>query len=148
MPRRDRHRTKPALPLGAGVQPRRVLSSPQDTPWPKAQRLKQRLTDALDARLADQALLDAAFSGLADPTPAADEQLPRTGVPLARERQLSSAFIRIASDAAGTYGTRCSTVVLVEQLGTRRQVRVVERSFDESGATSGQQEQYLDLIAR
>jgi uncharacterized protein with NRDE domain len=69
--------------------------------WPKVQRLKQRLTDVLDARLADQALLDAA-----------------------------------------------STVVLVEQLGTRRQVRVVERSFDESGATSGQQEQYLDLIAR
>ena len=112
------------------------------------QRLKQRLADALDARVDDQALLDAAFSALADPAPAADAQLPRTGVPLARERQLSSAFIRIESEQAGTYGTRCSTVVLVEQLGTRRQVRVVERSFDESGAISGQQEKRLDLIAR
>lgn len=132
--------------VGAGVFG--LSNASWDTPWPKVQRLKQRLAEALEARLDDQALLDAAFSALADPVPAADAQLPSTGVPLARERQLSSAFIRIESEQAGTYGTRCSTVVLVEQLDTRRQVRVVERSFDESGAISGQQEKRLDLIAR
>lgn len=132
--------------VGAGVFG--LSNASWDTPWPKVQRLKQRLANALDAQLDDKALLDAAFRALADPAPAADAQLPNTGVPLARERQLSSAFIRIEPDAAGTYGTRCSTVVLVEQLGMRRQVRVVERSFDESGAISGQREHRLDLFPR
>ena len=72
-----------------------------------------------------QDLIDGLFTILADRTTAADEQLPDTGVGLPRERTLSPAFI-----AASGYGTRCSSVVLVNNHG---QVVFVERSFGERG---------------
>jgi uncharacterized protein with NRDE domain len=78
------------------------------------------------------------FDALSHREPAADAQLPATGVPLERERQLSPAFIRIKAEA-GVYGTRCSTLVVVEALAQgRRRVHVVERRFAESGANSGE----------
>ena len=131
-----------------------------DTPWPKVLRLKRRLAEMLaaaDARMADagttpaaasdapaQALADAAFAALADTGVAPDAELPATGVPLERERQLSPAFIRIdapdttLSPAAGVYGTRCSTVVIVERIGARRQVRVIERRYSADGGIEGE----------
>ena len=113
-----------------------------DTPWPKVQLLKQRLARALDGATQAAPLIDAALAALADRTPADDAVLPRTGLALERERQLSPAFIRIApaDDGAGgaaSYGTRCSTVVLVEQTAQGRQVQVVERRHDAAGAVSG-----------
>jgi hypothetical protein len=49
---------------------------------------------------------------LRDDRPAPDAELPRTGVSLAWERMLSSAFIR-----APGYGTRCSTVIRRDRHG-------------------------------
>jgi uncharacterized protein with NRDE domain len=119
-----------------------------DTPWPKLTRLKQRLHAAVtDAYSADQLAADT-FAALADPTPAADAELPDTGVGVARERLLSPAFIRIpgAGTGAGThYGTRCSTVVVVEQVGPLRLVRVFERRFGADGAVEDDTALALEL---
>jgi uncharacterized protein with NRDE domain len=65
------------------------------------------------------------FALLADRRQAADRALPRTGVGLAWERLLSSAFI-----ASSDYGTRSSTVVLVGRDGG---VVFVERNFGPNG---------------
>ena len=67
---------------------------------------------------------------LADAAPAADGQLPDTGVGLATERLLSSVFI-----ASPSYGTRASSVVRVHADGTRE---MIERSFGPSGARLGE----------
>jgi uncharacterized protein with NRDE domain len=110
-----------------------------DTPWPKVRHLKQRLTQAVDRHHDLDALIGALFTALNDPLPAMDAELPQTGVTTVRERQLSSAFIRIAGGDGGTYGTRCSTVVVVEAAAGRRTVHVIERTHDESGHEAGLQ---------
>ncbi len=93
-----------------------------DTPWPKVTRGKQ----ALAALLASEETLDpqALFAVLADRTVAADAELPDTGFGLERERGLSAQFVTMDD-----YGTRCSTVVLVDHDGN---VDFIERSFDGS----------------
>lgn len=80
-----------------------------DTPWPKVVRGK-----AAFARLLENERLDveALFELLADREPAADADLPDTGIGLARERALSPMFI-----SAADYGTRSSTVVLIDNDG-------------------------------
>jgi uncharacterized protein with NRDE domain len=99
-----------------------------DAPWPKVQRLKAALRDMLqgtgDAEPAD-ALMQRLLTLLQDATPAEDHLLPRTGLPLERERQLSSTFIRTPD---GAYGTRCSTVVVTERVAGRQITHVLERS--------------------
>ena len=73
--------------------------------------------------------MEALFRMLADDRPAADAELPHTGVTVEWERLLSSPFIR-----APHYGTRCSTVLLIARDGN---ARLVERSFDADGAATG-----------
>lgn len=84
-----------------------------DAPWPKSGRathaLEQWLAQATDAPV-DEAQLASLFDALADTTPAPDARLPDTGVGLDLERVLSPPFVRGAR-----YGTRCSTVVLVDE---------------------------------
>lgn len=77
-----------------------------DTPWPKARRLRIAL-DGLPPEQWRQAP-ERVFAILHDAQPAKDAELPATGLPLPRERQLSSPFV-LGQD----YGTRCSTVVTV-----------------------------------
>ena len=79
-----------------------------DTPWPKVQTAKSRLSRAL----ADLDSTDAVLALLRDEAPAPDEQLPRTGMSLEWERLLSSAFVR-----APDYGTRCSTIIRIDHRG-------------------------------
>ncbi|PWB31716.1 hypothetical protein DCO48_15950 [Pseudomonas sp. SDI] len=96
-----------------------------DTPWPKL--LKAR--DGLRALLEDPQpghLLEL----LGDNRQAADSELPETGVGLATERLLSSVFI-----AGQSYGTRASTVLIVDADGSRR---LVERSFGPFGGHLGE----------
>ena len=138
--------------LGPGVHG--VSNAALDTPWPKVRRLKQRLHDLLadvHDQLVDvhdlQALQSAGLAALADPHYAEDAELPATGLPLLRERQLSPAFIRIVGGdpALAVYGTRCATVVAVQQLGNRRSVHVVERSFGSAGTVTGEVRHDWDL---
>ena len=76
-----------------------------DTPWPKLVRGRDAFARVLESGdLTDDDLL----AVLADETPAADADLPETGVGLALERVLSPLFIRGAR-----YGTRASTVLVL-----------------------------------
>jgi uncharacterized protein with NRDE domain len=116
-----------------------------DTPWPKVRALKQRLIQAVNQHHELDALMGELFAALLDPHPAADVELPQTGMSTERERQLSSAFIHIAGGDSGTYGTRCSTVVVVEALAGRRSVHVLERTFDASGREAGMHTERFEL---
>ncbi len=98
-----------------------------DTPWPKVLRSKAALAAAL-ARDGDP--LDAVFELLADRDPAPAVALPDTGVSPQWERILSPAFI-----VSPEYGTRCSTVMTIDDAG---EARFVERSFAASGAATGE----------
>ncbi|MNR47391.1 hypothetical protein D3C85_1664880 [compost metagenome] len=70
------------------------------------------------------------LSLLGDNLQAADGELPETGVGLTTERLLSSVFI-----ASQNYGTRASTVLIVEADGRRR---LLERSFGPFGGHLGE----------
>jgi len=96
-----------------------------DTPWPKVQTAKSRLSRALSESATSDALLEL----LRDDAPASDEQLPRTGLSLSWERLLSSAFVR-----APDYGTRCSTVVRID---ASRRACFDEWTWDATGVQIG-----------
>ena len=68
------------------------------------------LVEGLGDRLGDEAPL---LRLLKDDTIHPDAELPATGVPLEWERLLSAAFI-----LGPSYGTRCSTVVVIDRAGT------------------------------
>jgi uncharacterized protein with NRDE domain len=89
-----------------------------DTAWPKVARGKNRVSEILEGKFNYKDL----FTVLYDVETAADDLLPDTGVGLERERALSSMFIKSPG-----YGTRCSTVVLVNN---DDEVLFVERVFD------------------
>ena len=90
-----------------------------DTPWPKLERGRRTLRQVLDHEF--DPTPEAFLHLLADRTPAPDAELPNTGVPLEWERWLSPVFI----DAPG-YGTRSSTVLMVDNGG---RARMVERTW-------------------
>ncbi|UCH47426.1 MAG: NRDE family protein [Betaproteobacteria bacterium] len=94
-----------------------------DTPWPKVQRAKRKMQQLIDN--GSELHEDELFGLLADRTPAQDEELPSTGVPVEWERVLSPPFI-----VSDSYGTRASTVVL---MGLDGAVSVHERSFGAGG---------------
>jgi uncharacterized protein with NRDE domain len=96
-----------------------------DTPWPKVEQAKSRLSDALST-LTD---VDAALALLRDDEPAPDQRLPRTGMSVEWERLLSSAFIRSTD-----YGTRCSTLVRIDQ---HDHAYFDEWSWDSAGDETG-----------
>jgi uncharacterized protein with NRDE domain len=100
-----------------------------NTPWPKTRALMQHLQHWLEVDADD---LEPVFTALADERQAPDEALPDTGIGLERERWLSSAFI-----GGERYGTRASTLVLIDHAGAGR---IVERRFGPNGRPDGQTE--------
>jgi uncharacterized protein with NRDE domain len=116
-----------------GVQPERLqpgiygLSNHRlDTPWPKVAIAKQAFAAALDTLPAPTCF----FRLLADRTPAPDQDLPQTGIPLAMERMLSAIFI-----ASSDYGARASTFLLQHRDG---HFSMTERSFGPGGRLLGE----------
>lgn len=92
-----------------------------ETPWPKVRRAKQNLESIMqDQKIAPAPLFDL----LADDQEAPEEELPNTGIPNDVEKKVSPIFIK--SDG---YGTRCSTVLLIDHHG---EVTFVERRFKAS----------------
>ncbi len=91
-----------------------------DSSWPKVLRARQLLTAALQQ---DELAINELLLLLRDPTPFADAQLPDTGIGLERERLLSPLFI-----AGSTYGTRSTTVILVNRNG---EVLCAEQGHDQ-----------------
>jgi uncharacterized protein with NRDE domain len=90
-----------------------------DTPWPKVKRGKAHFERILAS---GEVTAENLFSLLLDEEIAPDETLPATGLPLERERALSSMFIKTPD-----YGSRCSTVIMVSR---NNQVFFSERVFD------------------
>lgn len=97
-----------------------------NTPWPKVERAKRLFQDVIASESFDAVdLLDV----LADEWRPSDDLLPQTGIGLHWERAISSIFIR-----GDEYGTRASTVVLVDNDGF---ATFLERSFAPGGAIVG-----------
>ncbi|MFG6413347.1 NRDE family protein [Roseateles sp. DC23W] len=126
-------------PLGDGIHG--VSNAALDTPWPKTVGLKAALAAALADGDNPARLTDVLFAALADDRPAADADLPDTGVGLARERLLSPRFVRLLDPqrpGQASYGTRCATVLVVEALADGRRVtHIAERSIDVQGQPCG-----------
>ena len=97
-----------------------------DTPWPKVRRAKELFRYATGSDRVDPAKL---LNLLADEWRPPDDELPKTGIGLQWERMVSSIFIR-----GDEYGTRASTVVLVDKNGT---ATFVERSYAPGGVIAG-----------
>jgi uncharacterized protein with NRDE domain len=103
-----------------------------DTPWPKLTRVTRGLSALLKNDETDAArLLDL----LNDPAPAADDELPDTGVGLELERLLSSPFI-----ISPHYGTRCSSVVKFSAAGPQE---FFERRYAPDGSITGETQQHF-----
>ncbi len=90
-----------------------------NTPWPKVEEGKRKFNELVQADRIDPHDL---FSMLYNEQRAHDDTLPDTGVGLDRERMLSSMFIK-----SPTYGTRCSTVLLIDK---NHRVQFTERVYD------------------
>jgi uncharacterized protein with NRDE domain len=104
-----------------------------DSPWPKVQKAKSQLKEAL-SQMSDTAPL---LAVLRDDRPAPDEELPRTGLSLEWERLLSSAFVR-----APDYGTRCSTIIRIDQRG---RAYFDEWSWNSGGEDVGRSSRQFEL---
>ena len=100
------NRAGPARALGPGVYG--VSNAVLDAPWPKVLRGRERLAALVSGGADTPALLDL----LEDRSPAADAELPDTGVGRTMERLLSPLFI-----ASPAYGTCSSTAVVVHRDG-------------------------------
>lgn len=89
-----------------------------ETPWPKVVKGKKRMGEVTAGPFSAKDLFEVLYNDeLAD-----DPSLPDTGVGLERERALSSMFIKSPG-----YGTRCSTVILVNY---DDEVLFAERVYD------------------
>lgn len=113
---------KPRL-LTAGVYG--LSNAKLDTPWPKVVKASNGLRRLLETPDHEQLL-----SVLADREQAADDQLPDTGVGKTMEKLMSSIFI-----TNNEYGTRASTVLIVDSQGRRR---MAERTFGPCGKEIGE----------
>lgn len=76
-----------------------------DTPWPKIQRGKALLKQAIKAGATNEQLL----SVVTDRHQPDDSELPSTGVPNWMEKMVAPIFIEAAQ-----YGTRCSTLLTLQ----------------------------------
>jgi uncharacterized protein with NRDE domain len=96
-----------------------------DSPWPKVERGKLALREALAGAAKPDGLIETLLTALSDRSIAEERALPSTGIGKDWERRLSAAFI-----GAPGYGTRASTVLLIDHDG---EVNFRERSFGERG---------------
>ena len=99
-----------------------------DAPWPKVLKSKQALTALLQS--GEALTVDQLLNLMQDREPAPDDALPATGLPLALERQLSSAFIH---NIERDYGTLCSTAIIRE---SGKRIHFCEQNYDRHGDTT------------
>ena len=100
-----------------------LSNGPFDRPWPKAQRLCEALGEWLESGSAEPEPL---FAALHDSTAREPGDAHLTDP----EPRLSGVFI-----ADPVYGTRSSTLVMIDQAGAGR---VIERRFDARASVTGQ----------
>lgn len=123
-----------------------------DADWPKSGLATRALSAWLESPASLQAPLRGAgeapssadpglamlLAAMADTTIAPDDALPDTGVGLELERLLSPPFV-----LGETYGTRCSTIVLIGDDG----IDFIERRYGPGGAQAGESAVRLPLRA-
>jgi uncharacterized protein with NRDE domain len=122
----------------SGAYPRRLergvyglSNAALDAPWPKVVQLKERLLRSVEQASDVAELARQLFLALSDRTEAEVVHLPKTGLSIDRERQLSPAFIRTPDRS---YGTRSSTIIITERVNRHQITHVFERTF---GAVDG-----------
>jgi uncharacterized protein with NRDE domain len=93
-----------------------------NTPWPKVRKGKSELNRVIST-MGSSFEIEQLFHMVSDRTKAPIEELPDTGVGLELEQSLSPLFIQMPH-----YGTRCSTIVLIDQ---NNHISFVERTFQE-----------------
>lgn len=108
-----------------------------DTPWPKVQWAKEGLKNIIQKQSVSE---EALFSLLASDRKASEEELPDTGIPKDIEKQVSPIFIK-----GEQYGTRCSTILLVDSEG---EATFVERCFEPGTAEVRNQNRYTFTVDR
>ena len=104
-----------------------------DDPWTKVTRSKSKLAQLIAEDEVHEASL---LHILADRQKASAGEVRTNGLSFAMAHALSAPFI-----VHPEYGTRCSTVVTIDDTGT---VRFVERSFDPEGRTRGEAKYNLE----
>jgi len=119
------NRTASPMPVTLGLHG--LSNHLLDTPWPKVTLGVRALRDLPDEGVEE--IRGALFDALAVRAVAADRDLPNTGVGVPGERILSPPFI-----AAESYGTRASTVILLDDEG---HVSIRERAFSAMGILAG-----------
>ena len=107
-----------------------------DTPWPKLQRVRRGFEAWLTSATAAPGEL---FALLSDTTPAAPAERGGGTLPPDWAKALSAPFVLHSQ-----YGTRCSTLVLLEPDGA---LYLAERRFDARGQRSGETEFELNAAA-
>ncbi|WP_036116301.1 MULTISPECIES: NRDE family protein [Luteibacter] len=147
------HPVARAQPVEGGVHG--LSNADFNAPWPKTRALVGRLSDwlkhgagyglapnasaevntsraasAVGATATAEGTLESLFAMLSDQGRWPDDVLPDTGIGIERERFLSSAFI-----VGEAYGTRASTVILVDHEG---RTTIAERRFGPNGVPQGE----------
>ena len=104
-----------------------------DEPWPKTEKLRQAVANWCAAGIDALAPL---WDALGDERQPPDSTLPDTGIGLTLERTLAPVFLR-----GPAYGTRASTVVLIDARGRGR---LHERRFGPDGIPTGSSDWCFD----
>ena len=95
-----------------------------DTPWPKVVKGKDGLKKIMESKDGD---VEDLFRLLRDNDTAENKELPDTGLSKEIEKNLSPLFINMDK-----YGTRCSTVILIDHSDN---VTFVERTYSDAEQT-------------
>ena len=98
-----------------------------DDPWTKVTRSRARLTELIEADNVNESSL---LRLLADREKASANEVQTNGLSFSMAHTLTAPFI-----VHPEYGTRCSTVMTLDNIGT---VRFVERRFEPDGRQSGE----------
>ncbi len=114
-------------PIGAGIHG--LSNHLLDTPWPKVERAKRTMAAIIERE--ERPDPEALMMLLRDRHQPPDEDLPTTGIGLEWERLLAPVFIQ-----SPTYGTRCSSVLLMAADG---RTQFIERSFMPDGQSTTRQ---------
>jgi len=112
-------RDPPCQTLGSGVYG--LSNGLLDSPWPKVRQGRERFAEVAQIKPDPARLLALLY----DKEPAADAELPDTGIGRQWERVLSALFIQTPE-----YGTRSSTVLMIRR---NRDIYLLERSYDPAG---------------
>jgi len=108
-----------------------------DTPWPKLVRVRARFESLMHStRTSDLNAFDSELFGMLADRETAPADIPPGDLSPEWARKLSAPFVLDPG-----YGTRCSTVLTISNLGA---LRIAERRFDASGAAAGQSEHVLN----